>query len=307
MTTLLLIGANGQVGWEVSRRAPVAGVRCRSLTRADLDITNRDAVLREVEETQPRVVVNAAAYTAVDKAESDIEAAFSVNCEGPKFLAEACAEVGATLIHLSTDYVFDGKKRRPYREDDPVVPLGVYGASKRAGEEVVRERCPAHIILRTSWVYGVRGNNFVRTMLRLSEERETLRVVDDQRGSPTFAGDLGGAILKLVASLRLGPWPRDNFGTFHCAAQGVTTWCGFAREVFAQAGRKTVVEPIGTKEYPTPAKRPAYSVLDCSKLMKVHGVALRPWDVALGDMLRQLSSDLGENAKATSLIAGAAR
>ncbi len=249
MTALLLTGANGQVGWEVSRKASAADIRCCSLTHAQLDITNRDKVFYKLEEVRPRVVVNAAAYTAVDKAESDAQTAFSVNCDGSKYLAEACAAIGATLIHLSTDYVFDGKKRSPYREDDTAAPLGVYGASKLAGEEAVRESCPAHVILRTSWVYGVHGNNFVRTMLRLADEREVLRVVDDQLGSPTFAGDLSDAILQLVRSLRLGPWPRDSYGTFHCAAQGITSWCAFAREIFTRSGHRTIVEAIGTAEY----------------------------------------------------------
>jgi dTDP-4-dehydrorhamnose reductase len=290
MTDLLVVGANGQVGWEVSRQAQSAGLACRSLSRGELDITNRDLVLRTIEQIRPLVVVNGAAYTAVDKAESDSDTAYAVNRDGAKFLAEACAAVGALIIHLSTDYVFDGSKGSPYKESDPAAPLGVYGASKLAGEHSVRAHCPKHVILRTSWIYGVHGHNFVRTMLRLGRVRDSLRVVDDQLGSPTFAGDLGRAIMKLVLDLRGGAWPTDGFGTFHCAAQGTTTWCGFAREIFAQTARSTVVEAIATKDYPTPARRPAYSVLDCSKIARVHRVALSSWQVALADTLKELRS-----------------
>ena len=287
MTGVMLIGADGQLGWEIVRRAPKASIPCDALDIVQLDITQRDAVLRAVERLAPAVVVNAAAYTAVDKAESDAQAAYAVNRDGAAHLAEACALANVPLIQISTDYVFDGAKRAPYLESDPAAPLGVYGLSKLAGEEAVRQSCPQHVILRTSWLYGVHGSNFVKTMLRLGRERERLRVVDDQHGTPTFAGDLAGAILTLAGRLQSGDWPEDGFGTFHCAGQGATTWCCFAREIFAAAaptlGRQPEIEAITTTDYTTPARRPLHSVLDCGRIARVHGIALRPWQPALAE------------------------
>ena len=287
MTGVMLVGADGQLGWEVARRAFVASMSCHACDVTELDITQRDAVLRAVERLAPAVVVNAAAYTAVDKAESDPEAAFAVNRDGARHLAEACAAANVPLIHISTDYVFDGDKQTSYLESDPAVPLGVYGQSKLAGEEAVRQACPRHVILRTSWLYGVHGANFVKTMLRLGREREKLRVVDDQHGSPTFAGDLADAVLTLAGRVRSGDWPDGGFGTFHCAGQGATTWCGFAREIFAAAaptlGRQPEIEAISTDNYPTAARRPLHSVLDCGLIARVHGIALRPWRPALAE------------------------
>lgn len=292
MGHILLTGADGQLGWEVARRAAAAGIACHGAGRATLDITNRDAIRRLVRNARPSVIVNAAAYTAVDKAEADAEAAYAVNRDGPAHLAEACADAGIPLIHVSTDYVFDGSKPTPYREDDPVAPLGVYGASKLAGEEAIRRRCPQHIILRTAWVYGIHGHNFVKTMLRLGHEHDQLRVVDDQRGCPTFAGDLADTILALASRLdggAAGPMPVDGFGTFHAAGQGTTSWCGFARRIVALAGprltRRPLVQAIATADFPTPARRPANSMLDCDRLARVHGLRLRPWDAALPEML----------------------
>ena len=287
MTGIMLVGADGQLGWEVARRAFVASMSCHACDVTELDITQRDAVLRAVERLAPAVVVNAAAYTAVDKAESDPEAAFAVNRDGARHLAEACAAANVPLIHISTDYVFDGDKQTSYLESDPAVPLGVYGQSKLAGEEAVRQACPRHVILRTSWLYGVHGANFVKTMLRLGREREKLRVVDDQHGSPTFAGDLADAVLTLAGRVRSGDWPDGGFGTFHCTGQGATTWCGFAREIFAAAaptlGRQPEIEAISTDDYPTAARRPLCSVLDCGLIARVHGIALRPWRPALAE------------------------
>jgi dTDP-4-dehydrorhamnose reductase len=292
MTDILLTGANGQLGWEVTRRAAAAGLSCRPLDRAALDITDAGAVRRTVVEVRPAVVVNAAAYTAVDRAESEEASAFAVNRDGPAYLAEACATGGSGLLHVSTDYVFDGFKEFPYKEDDPVGPLGVYGASKLAGEEAVRRLCPRHVILRTAWVYGVHGNNFVKTMLRIGRERDTINVVDDQRGCPTFAGDLADAILLLAMRLSMYAVPDSGLGTFHCVNQGATTWCGLASKVFdlAEPGleRKPTVQPITTAEYPTPARRPANSALDCTRLSRVHNITMRPWEVALAEMLELL-------------------
>lgn len=292
MRRVLLTGGDGQLGWEVARRAAAAGVLCRAAGRADLDITDRDAVRRMVGETDWSAVINAAAYTAVDRAETDAAAAYAVNRDGPAHLAGACAEAGVPLLHVSTDYVFDGSKAAPYREDDPVAPLGVYGASKLAGEEAVRSLCAQHIILRTAWVYGVHGHNFVKTMLRLGRERDRLRVVDDQRGCPTAAGDLADVLLTLAGRLGAGQAPESAFGTFHATGQGDTSWCGFARHIFALAEtrleRIPAVDPITTADFPTPARRPANSVLDCDRLARVHGLRLRPWKDALAETLNSL-------------------
>ena len=286
MATILLTGANGQLGWEVARQG---GAAVQAATRAQLDVTDRRAVVDAVQRLRPGVVVNAAAYTAVDRAETAPAVAFAVNRDGPDHLAEACARIGAPLIHISTDYVFDGTKPAPYTEDDPPAPLGTYGASKLAGEEAVRARTARHIILRTAWVFGMHGGNFVKTMLRLGRERAHLRVVDDQQGCPTSAGDLAAAILTLARRCIDGTLAPDGYGTFHCVGAGRTTWCGFARTIFTLAGAGLgvvpTVEPITTADYPTPARRPANSVLDCARLRRVHGIALRPWPEALSDML----------------------
>ena len=288
---ILLTGARGQVGWEVARRAKTAGLTVQAYGHAELDIAQRDAVMRAVEAAAPKAVINAGAYTAVDKAESEREAAFAVNRDGPRYLAEACARAGIPLIHISTDYVFDGAKTSAYIEDDPVAPLGVYGASKLAGEDAVRASGAKHVILRTAWVYGVEGNNFVKTTLRLGRERDTLRVVADQRGCPTFAGDLADAILAVYRNVTTNP-NSEMWGTFHCANSDPTTWNAFARKIFDLAapklGKKPTVEAITTAEYPTPAKRPANSVLDCGKIKRIHGIALRPWPPALEDMLNAI-------------------
>ena len=290
---ILLTGANGQLGWEIQRRAAAHGLAVQGFTHTALDITDQSAVQRMVETRRPRFVVNAAAYTAVDKAESDADKAFAVNRDGPAHLAAACARTDIPLIHVSTDYVFDGQKAGPYREDDPVAPIGVYGASKRAGEQAVQGSGAKHVILRTAWVYGVHGNNFVKTMLRLAQDRDVLRVVDDQRGSPTFAADLAKAILALVGRLGGGGTADDAWGIFHCVGGGETTWCEFARCIFAEAGPRLAkvprVDAITTADYPTPARRPANSVLDGAKLQRIHGIALRPWPAALAEMLRELA------------------
>jgi dTDP-4-dehydrorhamnose reductase len=288
MSSILLIGANGQLGWEVARRAHMAGLRCDALGKDELDVTEPDAVFRAVSRLSPSVAINAAAYTNVDRAESDASA-FAVNRDGVAHVAQACGAADIPLIHISTDYVFDGCKRTPYTEDDPVSPLGAYGRSKLAGEEVVRECCPKHVILRTAWLYGIHGHNFVKTMLRLGAERERIRVVNDQYGNPTFAGDLAEVILMLAQRMEPGIWPDQGFGTFHCAGAGMTTWCDLARAVFDIAGPKLrhlpEIEAIATADYPTPAKRPQYSVLDCSRLARTHDIVMRPWKLGLVEML----------------------
>lgn len=272
---LLVLGANGQVGFELGRARLPDGMTLTARDRAGLDITDRKAVFAAVPGHD--LVVNAAAYTAVDRAESERGAAFAANAEAPGHLAEACRKEGAALIHLSTDYVFDGTKPGPYAEDDPVNPLGAYGESKEAGERAVRAALAEHVILRTAWVYGAHGHNFVKTMLRLASERPSLRVVADQRGSPSSAADIAAAILRIAAA------PK-RWGTFHFTGGGETTWHGFAEAIVR--GR-VPVEPIATADYPTPARRPANSVLDCGKIAAAYGIVGRPWQVALGEVLGQ--------------------
>lgn len=292
---ILLTGADGQVGWEITRRAAGANASVQALTRADLDITDSKAVHRVIAAAAPRLVINAAAYTAVDKAEAEKDIAFAVNRDGPAHIAAVCAARSVPLIHISTDYVFDGRKNTPYVEEDATEPLGVYGESKLAGECAVRAFLDRHVIVRSSWIYGVHGHNFVKTMLRLSEERRILRVVDDQRGCPTFAGDLADALLALARRLTQENLPDQAYGTFHCAGEGVATWCEFAKRIFgiAEPTLKRVpdVKAITTAEYPTPARRPANSALNSAKLERIHGIKLRPWEDALTDMLGETLSD----------------
>jgi len=288
---ILVIGANGQVGWELSRRGARKGFDILALDRATLDITDQSAVNRTVGRSGAAVVVNGAAYTAVDQAESEPELAFAVNRDGPAYLASACAAVGIPLVHISTDFVFDGQKQGPYFETDQVSPLSIYGKSKAAGEIAARERLRQHIILRTSWVFGVHGDNFVKTMLRLGREKELVRVVTDQRGCPTSAVDIAETILTIISIFwqsRQVPW-----GTYHYCGKGVISWYGFAEAIFALAAEYVALkvrqlEPINTADYPTPAKRPANSVLDCSLAEKSFGIVPKPWDKSLARMVKQV-------------------
>jgi dTDP-4-dehydrorhamnose reductase len=288
---VVVFGAAGQVGHELLNQPPI-GVPVAGFAHADVDISDSAAVGAVVARLAPSVIVNAAAYTAVDKAESDVERAFAVNEQGARNLAQAATSQGSTLIHISTDYVFDGRKREPYVEDDPVGPLGVYGRSKLAGEQAVVARCERHIILRTAWVCGTHGSNFVKTMLRLAGERDLVRVVSDQRGTPTSASDLAAAIFAIIARLS-----EDHraFGTFHLTNSGATTWHGVAAHIFAWLaanGRAAPrLEAITTAEYPTPAARPSYSILDCGRISQAYGIALRPWENALDDILGGLHND----------------
>lgn len=286
---ILLTGAGGQVAWEIERRAAAANLSVKALSRIELDISDNAAVHSQVSAAAPKVVINAAAYTAVDKAESDRDRAFAVNRDGPGHLAAVCAARNIPLVHISTDYVFDGTSDDPYIEDDATAPLGVYGESKLAGEAAVRAFMDHHLILRTAWVYGVHGHNFVKTMLRLGRERDYLRVVNDQRGSPTFAGDIADTLLTLAGRLIREKLPEEAFGTFHYTGGGQVTWHGFAERIFdiaaPELGRRPTVEAITTADYPTPARRPANSVLDCSKIARVYGIMQRPWEAALQEML----------------------
>jgi dTDP-4-dehydrorhamnose reductase len=261
--------------------------------RATFDITDQSAVNRKVKESAPSVVVNAAAYTAVDQAESEPELAFATNRDGPAYLASACAEAFIPLIHISTDFVFDGEKKGPYLESDKVSPLNVYGKSKAAGETAVREYQQEHIILRTSWVYGLQGNNFVKTMLRLGRERDVIQVVGDQYGCPTYAADLADTIVKIAAQIQENR--KIAWGTYHYCGKGVASWHGLAQEIFSLAKQYTsfrvkTIEAIGTADYPTPAKRPLNSALDCSLTKKTFDIHPKPWRESLAQMIKRMFS-----------------
>jgi dTDP-4-dehydrorhamnose reductase len=285
---ILVFGAGGQVGHELMSRAH-PGTSVIGLTHADADICDANVVSTVVGHYGPVAIVNAAAYTAVDKAESEVARAFEVNETGCRNLARAATLNNAVLIHLSTDYVFDGSKREPYVEDDPTKPLNAYGRSKEAGERVVRAECPRHIVLRTAWVYSAHGANFVKTMLQLAAERDVVRVVDDQRGTPTSASDISQAIYSIIAKLGDG---TAGFGTFHLTNSGYTTWHGFAARIFdavaARGGRVPRLEAITTSDYPTPAIRPKNSMLNCNRVREAYGIVLRPWESALDDVLSAL-------------------
>lgn len=292
--TIAVVGATGQVAQALVRRARDAKRPLVARGRPDVDLNDIASVERYFDEVRPAVVVNAAAYTAVDRAESEPEDAFALNSEAPARLAAICAARGLPLIHLSTDYVFDGMATEPYREDQPPHPMNAYGASKAAGEMAVASACPHHIILRTAWVYGLEGQNFVRTMLRLGAERDELGIVADQRGSPTFADDIADAVLKIAEKVAgpdrgAGAGVEDGgfeWGVVHFTNSGETTWHEFAEAIFAHAraaGRKlrANVKAISTDDYPTPARRPSFSVLDCTRLEREFGVVRPCWREAL--------------------------
>jgi dTDP-4-dehydrorhamnose reductase len=289
MTRILLTGANGQVGEELRHTlTPLGSVT--AIDRTSWDLAQPEAILSVIEEVQPTLIVNAAAYTAVDKAESEPELALLVNGKAPGILAAAAEKMGAGLIHISTDYVFDGNNSRPYLESDPTNPLGEYGKSKLAGEEAIRSTCPNHMIIRTAWVYGVRGKgNFVKTMLQLGAQRQELRVVTDQIGAPTWARDLAIAIAQLAPQLS-----ADTAGTYHYTNSGVCSWYDFAIAIFEEA--KTLgfplqvqrVTPIATEEYPTLATRPPFSVLSLRKTSALLGGPPPYWRHSLRKMLAEL-------------------
>jgi len=287
---LLVIGSKGQLGWELMTRAGSWGLEPTGYDLPGFDIKNPEAVKEVIDNSGASVVVNAAAYTAVDQAEKNSEEAFAVNCGGAANLAHACLEASIPLVHVSTDYVFDGESRRPYKETDPVSPLGVYGQSKAAGEQEILKILTDHIIVRTSWLCGLHGANFVKTMLRLGKEREEIRVVSDQYGCPTFAGDLADGILDIVSDLCEDcAWEK---GIVHYCGEGVTSWYEFAAEIRRLASCYDAfparLVPIPTKEFPTPARRPAYSVLDCTRIKSQFGVCPLPWQQSLAGMLKLL-------------------
>ena len=289
---LLVTGANGQVGWELARALMPLG-EVVALDRSRCDLSRPETLAGIVADLAPDVIVNAAAYTAVDRAESEEALARTVNGTAPGELARAAKAAGALLMHYSTDYVFDGQGRRPYREDDPTAPLGVYGASKLAGEDAVRASGARHFIFRTAWVYGAHGHNFLRTMLRVGAERDEVRVVADQVGSPTPAALIADATASVLSQVLAGR--ESPSGTWHLAASGETSWHGFAEAIFAEASaagllaRTPKVVPITTADYPTPARRPAYSRLDTSRFQRDFGMDLPDWRQGLAGVIGELA------------------
>ncbi|GAB6068758.1 dTDP-4-dehydrorhamnose reductase [Methylothermus subterraneus] len=294
MPTVLLIGREGQLAFELRRCLRPLGqvIALDRRTEPAIDLADGHTVARAVRQVRPDLIVNAAAYTAVDRAESEPDLAYRVNAIAPGLLAEEAKRLGAGLIHYSTDYVFAGDRDRPYREDDPTGPCSVYGCSKLAGEEAIRASGADHWILRTAWVYGHRGKNFLKTMLRLLQERESVRVVADQRGAPTWSRMIAAATALMLARTRLTL--RGTTGTYHLTCRGQTTWHGFACEIRRQAIALGIlpenaarVQAIATQDYPTPARRPPYSVLDTARVEEVFGVCLPEWQEALALCLEE--------------------
>jgi dTDP-4-dehydrorhamnose reductase len=297
---LLILGSNGQLGWELVRQSREQGLDFHALDFPEIDLSDGGSVEGRLSDLGFDAIVNAAAYTAVDRAESEPDLAMAINRDGPARLARVCRSRCVPLIHISTDYVFDGTKTGAYSEDDLVAPLGVYGRSKAEGERAVREGLPEHLILRTAWLCGVHGQNFVKTMLRLGRERDALRVVADQRGCPTFAADLAAAILSIYRRHREGR--GVEWGTYHYCGAGAASWHEFAEAIFDVARRHEPlkverVTPIATSEYPTPARRPANSVLDSTKIERRLGIRPRPWREALGEMMGMMYKEGGSGFK----------
>lgn len=287
---VLITGKNGQVGnCLVSQLQSMSEVSFLALSREELDITNSKQVDKTVNEYKPSIIINAAAYTAVDKAESEPELAHKINFLGAKNLAKAAKQVNAAIIHISTDYVFAGDKLGLYKEVDQVNPQNVYGQTKLAGEQAVIQECSAHIILRTAWVFSEFGNNFVKTMLRLAQTRYTLDIVDDQLGGPTYAGDIASAIIKIAQHIELG---CTKFGVYNYSGYPHVSWQEFARQIFVSAlahnliTAPIVVNGITTAEYPTPAKRPANSKLNCKKIATEFNIVPSDWQEALNNIER---------------------
>lgn len=296
---VLVAGRSGQVARELARNVPEGIGPVTFLGRPDFDISDREAVFRSVSELRPDVVINTAAYTAVDQAESEEAAAFAVNAHAAGVLSEAAATIGAPILHLSTDYVFDGTNPSPYTEDDPVSPIGAYGRSKLQGERRVVEANSRHVVLRTAWVYSPFGRNFVKTMLRLAETREEVGVVDDQFGNPTSAGDIARGIWAIAEASAAKP-EGLTAGTFHMTGEGTTSWAGFAESIFSVSselgGPSARVRRIPTAEYPTPARRPANSRLDCARLKSVYGIALPDWQSSARACVEELMETKGWHA-----------
>lgn len=285
--SILVTGAGGQLGRELALRLGPDEAVC--LPRAGLDLTDAPAVRRILTALKPTVVINAAAYTAVDRAEAEPEAAFALNAEAPGTLAQICHEQGAALLHVSTDYVFNGENRRPWREDDATGPINVYGASKLAGEQAIQDAMPRHLIVRTAWLFGAHGPNFVRTVLRLARERGALRIVADQTGSPTWAGHLAEVLIILARRIVQGDSP--TWGVYHYAGAPASSWHGFAEAIVHAAVAQGLlsapvpVAPIASADFPTPARRPAWSVLNGARMTASFGLAPPDWRIGLAQTL----------------------
>jgi dTDP-4-dehydrorhamnose reductase len=287
---ILLVGKNGQVGWELQRTlAPLGDVV--AVDRQGMDLANPDSILSAIRAVRPDLIVNAAAYTAVDKAESEPELAMAINGIAPGIMAEEAKRIGAAMIHYSTDYVFDGGKTAPYKEDDEPNPRNVYGRTKLAGEQAIQAAGIPHLILRTSWVYGTRGRNFLLTILRLAGEREELKIVEDQTGAPTSSRMIAEATAQILAQCSLSIAERT--GLYHLTAAGQTSWYGFAAAMLEYRAQATGVAgprlmPIPTSAYPLPATRPQYSVMSNDKLNGTFGVAIPSWQDGLGLCMEEL-------------------
>jgi dTDP-4-dehydrorhamnose reductase len=306
---ILLTGKNGQIGFELEKLLPRMG-KLIAVDREDMDLTNPSEIRRTIQELRPRLIVNAAAYTAVDKAETDQDSARALNTDAPAILAEEAKKLGAALVHFSTDYIFDGLKGPPYFEDDSGNPMSVYGQTKLAGEEAVRQIGGPHLTFRTQWVYGTRGQNFLLTILRLATQREELRIVSDQIGAPTWCREIARATVSILRELSLGSNPAislsDFSGTYHMTGTGTTTWYDFTRAILdevastaavvpwfaaATSGRPLITQrivPITTIQYPTPAKRPAYSVLSNERLLRTFRLRLPDWQTQLHSAVSDL-------------------
>ncbi|QRM35585.1 dTDP-4-dehydrorhamnose reductase [Microvirga sp. VF16] len=288
---ILVFGVGGQLGRELETLASFYGWALTGRTRAQADISNWEQVQKALAEVRPRVVINAAAYTDVDRAEVEMWQAIRVNATGPEVLARACADAAIPLIHVSAHHVFNGSKDSVYTEADPVSPINLYGRSKVAGEAAIREALPQHVIVRTSWVYGIHGANFLKTVLRLAGERGTLKVVDDQWGCPTSARELAMALLAIVQRLEEGGTP---YGTYHFAGQGITTRYRFAQHISAAqatfSGKHSPVLPVPTEAHPTKTRRPLNAALDSSLFAETFGYTARPWEVAVREVVEELCS-----------------
>lgn len=285
--TILVTGANGQLGNELRALAPqYPDFRFEFVDIQELDLCDAHAVADHIERLRPAYLINCAAYTAVDKAESDVALCWRVNRDAVENLAKSASLCGCRCLHISTDYVFDGKDPgRPYLETDPTGPVSVYGQSKLAGEEVLLKYCPDAVILRTAWLYSPFGNNFVKTMLRLGREGRDLRVVSDQLGTPTYAADLAAALMAIVVSAEDGKYAP---GIYHFTDEGSCSWYEFTREIHRQAGISVSVTPVSTAEYPTAAMRPAYSILDKTKIKMTYGLQIPDWKESLARCLKRM-------------------
>jgi dTDP-4-dehydrorhamnose reductase len=290
---ILITGSEGQLGWELLRQAAFFNIEAVGLDLPHLDITDESSIKKIFKKHKPDMLVNAAAYTNVDRAETDKKACFAVNVSGPEKLAAVCRNNGIPMIHISTDYVFNGAGKIPYSEKSRVKPVNIYGQSKADGEKSVRNVLDNHIILRTSWLYGVHGQNFVKTVLKLGKEKEVIGIVSDQFGSPTSAADLAETILAIAS--RIMNKSEIAYGTYHYCGEGITSWHGFAEAIIETVKTYSPVithhiKPLTTGEYPTKARRPAFSALDCSLIYNKFGIIPKPWRKSLEAVIWRIFS-----------------